>query len=114
MVCTILRCNISHVCLDVDSTYIQMTIISMLNLNGFVAVPEEGDLLSAPTWMIPGTQSNFLGESVKVVLQRDPRRFAQVVRALHGRPLPSSLRSYIWMDVMLKHERDKINDVLVI
>jgi len=50
-----------------------MTIISMLNLNGFVAVPEEGDLLSAPTWMIPGTQSNFLGESVKVVLQRDPR-----------------------------------------
>ena len=55
-----------------------------------------------------GLQSNTLGRSVLHVLQRDPRRFAEVTARLHARQLPASLRVYIWMDVLLRQERHKL------
>ena len=58
----------------------------------------------------PGAQSGLIGAAVRAVLARDPRKFAQVVRAMHGRPLPPSLRAYVWMEVLLRQERDKLND----
>ena len=58
-----------------------------------------------------GMQSNSLGRSVIAMLKRDPRRFTTVSRALHGRQLPGSLRAYLWLDVLLKEDRKKLNDV---
>ena len=57
-----------------------------------------------------GMQSNTLGRSVMAILKRDPRRFGEVAAKLRGRQLPGVLRTYIWMDVLLKRERDKLND----
>lgn len=64
----------------------------------------------APT-LFWGMQSNALGRSVLALLRRDPRRFSDVAARLHGRQLPGSLRTYIWLDVLLKKEREKVNDV---
>lgn len=58
-----------------------------------------------------GMQSNSLGRSLAAILKRDPRRFGEVAAKLNGRQLPASLRTYIWMDLLLKHEREKLNDV---
>lgn len=55
-----------------------------------------------------GIQSNTIGRSILAILKRDPRRLVQVVASLHGRQLSGSLRSYIWMDMLLKCERDKL------
>ena len=58
-------------------------------------------------------QSNSIGRSLLAILQRDPRRFNSVVSKLHGRQLPGTLRTYIWTDVLLKREREKLQDALV-
>ena len=58
-------------------------------------------------------QSNTLGRSLIAILKRDPRRFPEVAAKLRGRQLPGLLRNYIWMDVLLKREREKLNDMYV-
>jgi len=64
-----------------------------------------------PNSLFWGHQSNLLGKSVVAILRRDPRRFNHVVSQLHGRQLSGTLRSYIWMDVLQRHERAKMNDM---
>lgn len=60
--------------------------------------------------MFYGLQSNSIGRSVMAVLKRDPRRLSHLMRELHGRQLPGSLRSYVWLDVLMKSDRDRLKD----
>ncbi|XP_074641943.1 uncharacterized protein LOC141899489 [Tubulanus polymorphus] len=60
----------------------------------------------APTFTTPQTEA--VGESVKAVLMRDPRRFIDIARRLHGRQLPMSLRAYMWLDILFKTDRERL------
>lgn len=42
------------------------------------------------------------------ILEKSPRRFAVVAKRLHGRPLPSKLRTYMWTESLYKAEREKL------
>jgi hypothetical protein len=55
-------------------------------------------------------QTEAVGQCVKSVLQRDPRRFVDISRRLHGRQLPGSLRSYMWLDVLFKTDRERLKE----
>ena len=57
---------------------------------------------------LSGMQSDSVGRSLIAVLKRDPRRFSEVTGKLLGRQLPAPLRSYMWMDVLLKAERQRL------
>ncbi len=53
--------------------------------------------------------SEFIGESLLSILQKDPRRIAYVLQKLMGQQLTNTLRKYIWSDILLRHERKKID-----
>lgn len=53
--------------------------------------------------------SELIGESLLAVLKKDPRRIAFVLQKLIGQQLTNSLRKYIWSDILLRHERKKID-----
>ncbi|XP_064619949.1 uncharacterized protein LOC135483216 isoform X2 [Lineus longissimus] len=55
-------------------------------------------------------QTEAVGDCVKSILQRDPRRFVDVSRRLHGRQMPGSLRSYMWLDVLFKNDRERLKE----
>ena len=59
---------------------------------------------------LSGMQSDSVGRSIIALLKRDPRRFPEVAGRLLGRQLPDSLRRYVWMDVLLKAERQRLPD----
>ena len=54
-----------------------------------------------------GVQSNGLGRCMVAILSRDPRRFNDIAAKLHGRQLPASLRTFIWMDGLYRKERQQ-------
>ncbi|XP_013392664.1 uncharacterized protein LOC106160570 [Lingula anatina] len=60
-----------------------------------------------------GPQSDLMGTALIATLKRDPRRFEEVSRRLHGRQLPGGLRCYMWIDVLFRAERQKMKDLNV-
>ncbi len=57
-----------------------------------------------------GMESDSLGRSIMAILHSDPRRFTQVAAHLHGKQLPGMLRTYIWLDVLLRKDRQRIKE----
>jgi hypothetical protein len=57
-----------------------------------------------------GMQSNCVGRSIVSILKRDPRRYGEVAARLHGRQLPSTLRMYLWLDMLLRQDREQLKD----
>ena len=55
-------------------------------------------------------QSNSVGRSIVSILKRDPRRYGEVASRLHGRQLPSTLRMYLWLDMLLRQERERLRE----
>ncbi|RNA12572.1 hypothetical protein BpHYR1_009056 [Brachionus plicatilis] len=52
--------------------------------------------------------SEILSESLMNILKKDPRRIAFVLQKLIGQQLSYSLRLFIWSDILMRHERKKI------
>lgn len=86
-------------------TVFQNGLDSHLVMNGHTAdkatterVAEPG-LPSMNAW---SRTSDLLGHSLCAILQRDPNRFNTICRHLKGRPLPPSLREFMWAEVLLR------------
>ena len=52
--------------------------------------------------------SEIIADSLLSILQKDPRRIAFVLQKLIGQQLTINLRKFIWSDILLRHERKKI------
>lgn len=52
--------------------------------------------------------SEIISESLIQTLKKDPRRIAFVLQKLIGQQLSNSLRVFIWSDILMRHERKKI------
>lgn len=52
--------------------------------------------------------SEIISESLIKILNKDPRRIAFVLQKLIGQQLSNSLRVFIWSDILMRHERKKI------
>ena len=57
--------------------------------------------------------SEVIGESLLVILQKDPRKIAFVLQKLIGQQLTKNLRKYIWADILLRHERKKLHTTTI-
>jgi len=58
--------------------------------------------------------TEFVAESLISILQKDPRRIAFVLQKLNGQQLPTNLRKLIWSDILVRHERKKIDTSLTV
>jgi hypothetical protein len=52
--------------------------------------------------------TEVIAQSLLCILQKDPRRIAFVLQKLIGQQLPDNLRKFIWSDILMRHERKKI------
>lgn len=53
--------------------------------------------------------SEIISYSLMNILKKDPRRIAFVLQKLIGQQLSYSLRIFIWSDILMRHERKKID-----
>lgn len=52
--------------------------------------------------------SELIGASLLAILKISPRRTAFVLQKLSGQQLTKNLREFIWSDILMRHERKKI------
>ncbi|CAF0718895.1 unnamed protein product [Brachionus calyciflorus] len=53
--------------------------------------------------------SEIISESLLTILKKDSRRIAFVLQKLIGQQLSNNLRVFIWSDILMRHERKKID-----
>ncbi len=53
--------------------------------------------------------SDIIGASLLAILEKSPRRTAFVLQKLSGQQLTANLRKFIWSDILIRHERKKID-----
>ena len=58
--------------------------------------------------------TEFVAESLMSILKKDPRRIAFVLQKLNGQQLPSNLRQLIWSDILVRHERKKLDTTITV
>lgn len=58
--------------------------------------------------------TEFIAESLIPVLKKDPRRIAFLLQKLNGQQLTNNLRKLIWSDILVRHERKKLDSTLTV
>ncbi len=53
--------------------------------------------------------SELISDSLLYILRKDPRRTSFLIHKLNGQPLTTSLRFFIWSDILLRNEKKKEN-----
>ena len=53
--------------------------------------------------------SELIAASLLSILQKSPRRTAFVLQKLNGQQLTKNLRKFIWSDILVRHERKKLD-----
>ena len=56
--------------------------------------------------------SEFVADSLLSIIQKDPRRISFLLQKLTGKQLTNNLRQFIWSDILLRHERKKLNSLI--